>query len=266
MITRTAVRRTTQQILILGLLISIPIPTLAQPDAPMESAAGSAEEKPWSVEIAPYLWLAGVDAELTTPSGGSISSSQTFSSIASNFDAGFAGAIDLRFRRLHVFSDNTWIRLKDSSERPGPAVTSIDLTLQTAFGTVAAAYELPLPGPVGLDVYLGARWWVMSTEVTQFNGGTAIASGDAKQVWADAVGGLRVRYAITDDWRIAMTGDVGGGGSELTWMVTGSLNWMIWRHFGLTAGYRVLGVDYQANGWDVDLKQQGLLLGMVIAL
>lgn len=264
--TRDWVRRAFQQLAMVAALTSVSIPTLADTDASDAAPTGAAEEKPWSVEVIPYLWLAGMDGSLTTPTGGSISSSQSFASIASNFDAGFAGAIDLRYRRLHVFSDNIWIRLHNSTERSGPVVTSTDLVLETAFGTVGAGYELPLDGPVDFDLYLGARWWLMSTDVTQFNNSTPIASGGAEQVWADAVGGVRVRYAITDDWRIALTGDVGGGGSDLTWMVTGSLNWMINRHFGLTAAYRVLGVDYRSDGWLVDLKQQGLLLGMVIAL
>jgi len=36
-------------------------------------------------------------------------------------------------------------------------------------------------------------------------------------------------------------------------------------HIGLTAGYRILGVDYSRGGFVYDVRQSGLLLGFNFA-
>lgn len=231
------------------------------------SGAEDAAGKSWSVTVAPYLWVAGADGTLTAPIGGTVSNSQSFSQIASNLDAGFAGLIDVRYKALHVFSDNSWVKLQDSNARPGPFVTQADVTVETAFGTAAVAYALPLEWPFEVDLYLGGRWWHSTQNVTLRNAAFAVvAAGGAEQVWGDAVGGVRLLYPITDAWRVSLMGDVGGGGSDLTWMVTGTLTWMFSEHFGVSTAYRVLGVDYRRNGWVYDFKQQGFILGMMISL
>jgi hypothetical protein len=221
-----------------------------------------AEEKPWSVMIAPYLWVAGFDGSITAPFGGSVSSSQSFSQIASNLDAGFAGVIDIRYRRLHVFSDNSWVELSSSTYPSGPVIAQTDLTFETAFGTAAVAYALPLDWPMQVDLYLGGRWWHNSVDVTALTGGGGVVTGGAEQVWGDAVGGVRLFYPITPRWDVALMGDVGGGGSDLTWMITGTLSWMFTDHVGAAFAYRVLGVDYETSGWTYDVKQQGFITGL----
>ena len=60
--------------------------------------------------------------------------------------------------------------------------------------------------------------------------------------------------------------DVGGGGSDVTWQTYASLKYMVNRHFGFDVGYRVLGVDYTANGNKIEMTERGLILGMVFAM
>jgi len=66
-------------------------------------------------------------------------------------------------------------------------------------------------------------------------------------------------------WRISFKADIGAGDSDLDWNVFGGIGYMINPHFGLTAGYRILGVDYSREGFVYDLRQSGLLLGFNFA-
>jgi len=90
-------------------------------------------------------------------------------------------------------------------------------------------------------------------------------SGEAKTVWADAVVGARIRYPITDKWRVALWGDVGAGEADLDWMVYGGLTYMFNDCIGATAGYRILGVDYSDSAFTYDMKMHGLVLGLNLA-
>ena len=225
-------------------------------------ALGDEEGKrDWGIEVVPYLWLSSLDGELALPPGGTIPVSSSFSGLASNLDAGFAGSLDLRYRRWHLISDNSWVRLKMEGVPEGPILTSATLRSELAFGTVGIAYELPIDRSFALDVYLAARWWHITTEaVVEATLGPGL-TGAFSETWADAIVGGRIRYAITDRWRVTGVVDIGGGAASLDWGVFGSVGYDFNDHLGLTVGYRILGVDYSNEGFAYDMRQSGLLLG-----
>jgi hypothetical protein len=229
-------------------------------------------KRDWSISVVPYLWLAGVTGSLTSPAAGTIPFDQTFQSLASNLVIGVEGVIDLRWRRWHVVSDGSWIEFSGqqvlSPATPGPLNPTINLGLQAteAFGTAGVAYELPLPWSTAVDVYLASRWWQFTTNVSAVGNDGSSRSGGSSTVWADAVAGVRLRHAITEHWKVSFGGDVGAGGSDLTWQLYGSLKYMINRHVGLGIGYRVLGVDYQDGSVLIDMTQRGLIMGIELAM
>ena len=218
-------------------------------------------KREWSVEVIPYLFIANLTGELQVGPAGTIPVVATFPTLASNLDSGFAGVLDVRFRRWHLISDNSWVSLK-ASPAPAPPVASAAVGLALAFGTVAVAYELPLDAAYALDVYLGARWWHVNTDLDVVLAGPAGPfSGSRTVSWADAVVGARVRYRITDSWRVAANADVGGGQAKLDWSVFANVGYDWNEHFGVTAGYRIVGVDFSQAPFGLDVKQSGLLLG-----
>ena len=87
-------------------------------------------------------------------------------------------------------------------------------------------------------------------------------TGWFSETWADAIVGSRIRYAITDRWRVSAQADIGGGNASLDWSVFASIGYDFNDHVGLTAGYRILGVDYSNRGFVYDVTQNGLLLGL----
>ena len=132
-----------------------------------------------------------------------------------------------------------------------------------AFGTIGIAYELPVDRDFAWELYLAARWWHLRTTV----GLVPIlplppVSGSLQRNWADAVVGTRLRYRITDRWRVTALADVGAGGSSLTWKIYAGGGYDFNRHVGLTFGYRILGVDYKQRGMVFDIVQHGLVVGV----
>jgi hypothetical protein len=228
-------------------------------------------ERDWSVSVIPYLWLAGVTGDVTTAAGATASGSSTFQEYGSNLKIGVEGVIDLRWRRWHVISDGTWMKLEGGDTRvlqtPGPVTPILNLGVITtsAFGTAGVAYELPLKWDTAVDLYMAGRWWhFTSYELATL--GPLATSANSKTVWGDVVGGFRLRHAITEHWGVGLGADVGGGGSDVTWQTYASLKYMFNRHFGLGVGYRVLGVDYSSGGNQIDLTMRGLVLGIELAI
>jgi hypothetical protein len=223
------------------------------------------EGKDWSVDITPYAWLINVDGKVGIAGTQQFPISQTFASIRSNLEGAFAGTLDARWRRWHLLVDGSWAGLSDNvaPALPIPGPSSVDVDLDMAFGTVGVGYELPVDLGFAWDVYLGARWW--SVEV-QAQSVPALVPGLGPQTqsesWGDVVVGTRLRYAITDKWRVTFLGDVGGGASRVDWQIFGGLGYDFNRYVGLTAGYRILGVNYNRGGFIYDTTQQGLLLGL----
>jgi hypothetical protein len=217
----------------------------------------------WNVEIVPYLWLSSIDGTLGLPATGTIPVSATFDSLASNLDAGFAGLLDLRWRRWHLVSDNSWVSLGTQVAPPQGPITSSKLDSSVAFGTVGVAYELPLKKSFALDAYLAARWWHVSNDAVIDTAGPGGPFSDTlTETWADAILGARIRYRITKSWRVSAVADVGAGAANIDWSLFGSVGYDFNDHVGVTAGYRVLGVDYANRGFVYDIKQHGLLLGL----
>lgn len=259
-----------------ALLWSLPLPAGA---ASWEWATGPSVmdeegQRDWSVEVIPYLWLAGISGRLGLPDGtGTIPVDADFGAVASNLDAGLSGLLDVRFRRWHLFSDNFWVKLggKQQVEVPGlfPPLTTVEAKLDSsvALGTVALAYELPLKRSFALDVYMAARWWHVTngaklTFETSGPGTPGPFTGEITETWADAVAGLRWHLAITEKWQVSASADVGAGAAKLDWSVVGSVGYFFNHTVGMTVAYRVLGVDYSNDGFVYDIRQQGLLLGL----
>ena len=170
-------------------------------------------EKDWSIAVMPYLWPAGVTGTVTTPTGATASGSQTFQGYGNNISIGIEGVIDLRWRRWHVLSDGTWIKLHGNSTvnppTPGPGNPVVDLGIITtaAFGTAGVAYELPLKWKTAVDLYMAARWWHYTNYVL-VTAGPFARTGNSKSVWADVVGGFRLRHDITEHWGVGLGADV----------------------------------------------------------
>ena len=84
----------------------------------------------------------------------------------------------------------------------------------------------------------------------------------SSRAWADPVAGLFIRNDINDRWFVELTGDVGGGVSIVSWQLYGAVGYNFARWFGLFAGYRLLGVNYDRDGFLFKVITQGLLGGL----
>jgi hypothetical protein len=75
---------------------------------------------------------------------------------------------------------------------------------------------------------------------------TEEVSESASKTWVDPIIITRLSADIKDKWLFQLRGDVGGFGvgSDLAWQVQAYAGFRFTKLFQLTAGYRILSIDY----------------------
>jgi hypothetical protein len=86
-----------------------------------------------------------------------------------------------------------------------------------------------------------------------FPAGTYEVSENASKTWFDPILITRLTADIKDKWLFQFRGDIGGFGvgSDFTWQLQGYAGYRFSHLFQLTAGYRILSMDYD-KGVDID--------------
>ena len=233
------------------------------------SAAGSEEpkkEKDWEVTFTPYVVIAGISGQLSLgPVDKSIGIG--FEDLLGSIQGMMMADLTLRYKRVGVIADGLWVTEHFSHPTGNQVYLARDVDLSAALGTGAVFFRFrPMKG-LELDPYMGSRWWRVSTQI-EFRGSglpqplwPPPLNVDITPTWADFVVGARLRYNITDRWYVQSIADVGGGSSKVSWQyyLGGGFGFTDW--FGLDLGYRIVGVDYQKDGFEFDAKVHGFQIG-----
>jgi hypothetical protein len=93
-------------------------------------------------------------------------------------------------------------------------------------------------------------------------GGADPFEADGVQKWADVVFGLRVNYDLTERWYVQTFGDVGGGASKVQWQAYAGAGYSFVDWFGLQAGFRIVGVNYNRDDFKFKVNTQGFNFGL----
>lgn len=247
-----------------ALLIGAVLLMLTAPPALAESSAADTED-PWAFTLEPYLWVAGIEGK-TGSDQAPTAVGTTFVDLLEHFKIGAMGAVSARYKRFGIIADGNYVKVEDNVPLRFSGITGItdvDVTAKVAFGTAAAFFRFrPMDG-LTLDPYVGARWWFLEVPLAFNPGGPRIAP---ERAWADFVAGLDLNYDITERWFVESAFDVGGGTSKVTWQVYGGTGYNFKEWFGLSIGYRYIGVDYDKDGFLFDATLHGLLIGFKFRL
>lgn len=252
-------------------LFSVPLSTHSQA---LESApsvtntlptVGSAS--PWSVDLVPYLWIAGYDGTFGLPGlPADIPSIRTESTVESTAHISAAAmlAAQLRYRDFGLFLDGAWLQLKADGESPTPSYSGAEVKTDFAYGTAAFSYRLPSLGHLRSDVFAGARIWYASMDIELLPGTSPGLSASSSRTWADPILGASVRYDFTRHWFANILGDVGGFGvgADIAWNVFGGVGYQFTSWFSASIGYRYLHEDYNQDNFLMNVNVHGFLVGL----
>jgi hypothetical protein len=129
---------------------------------------------------------------------------------------------------------------------PGKVFHEGDVTAKQLIWEAAGLYRI---APF-IEVGAGARLNILQTEIEArrnvFPAGTEEVSGSHNATWIDPILITRLSADINDKWLFQFRGDIGGFGigSDLTWQLQAYAGYRFTKVFQITAGYRVLSIDY----------------------
>ncbi len=123
-------------------------------------------------------------------------------------------------------------------------------------------YQGDGPTPVSVDLMAGAYYVKVSTELEIDN----VKIGDKRDSdFTDAMIGLRAYYGFTKQFGASVFGEVGGGGSELQYVVSANLVYNFTNWFAMSVGYKYWYFKYDGDEnrvRDFEQKLYGPTLGV----
>ena len=236
-------------------------PSVTNTSPPIESA------KAWSVDLVPYLWIAGYDGTFGLPGlpvdVPSVRSESTVESTA-HVSAAVMLAAQLRYREFGLLLDGSWLQLKANGDSTTSAFSGTEVKSDFAYGTAALSYQLPPLGHLRSDVFAGTRIWYASMDI-ELLPGTAPGFGvSSSRTWADPILGAHLRYDFTHHLFANVLGDVGGFGvgADIAWNVFGGVGYQFTTWFSANIGYRYLHEDYNQDNFLMNVNVHGFLVGL----
>ncbi|WP_312412932.1 hypothetical protein [Shinella sp.] len=237
----------------------------------------------WALQITPYMWATGLDGDISPfRRAPTLSVEKSFSDVID--DLNFGGFVNIwgRYDRFVLSGDVMYVNTTDSKatgplqalQIPGiaaiPAGARIDADVDTRefMATLQGGYRVIDTPELSLDALGGARFWYISNDVSvtaSYPGlGRISASHEESFGWVDPVIGARLFVNLTDKLSIQGQIDIGGFGvgSDLTWSALATVNYTFTDNLSVSAGYKVLDVDYEHDGHVFDTRLSGPVLGL----
>jgi hypothetical protein len=154
--------------------------------------------------------------------------------------------------RWAITTDFVYMNL-NQEVTPGTLIHSGEVGAEQFVWETAFLYRL---APF-LELGAGGRFNNLQTDIdirrNVFPAGTLEVTGSASKTWIDPIIIARLSADIKDKWLFQLRGDVGGFGmgSDFTWQLQAFAGYRFSRVFQVSAGYRILSIDYD-KGSDSD--------------
>ena len=247
----------------LTIALSVLVFFLACPLAYTQDSPSSGEA--WEFEVIPYLWLVGIDGDVTVK-GRRASVDVGFGDLIDYLDFGGMLHLEAGKGKWAFFIDPTYSKL--SVDR-----TLIDVGSELALVELGGVYrfaDLSLgkdeKRALSFQALAGGRYNYLEAEVDIFG----LLGAKRSQNWVDPLVGVRIVGALTEKLSFRVRGDIGGFGigsaSNFTWNVVTALGYQLSRRIALGIGYRILDVDYDKGSglrlFEYDVTMSGPMVGL----
>jgi hypothetical protein len=245
--------------------------TLAIAPAILALAAREARAQ-WTAT--PYVWAAGLDARVSLNGTQVINQHIAFTELVEDVDVAAMLRVEGRFGRFGAMLDLFYIGMSTANDAvrlpngvAGTLASEIGMTVLDA----TASYALQR-GASDLAVFAGTRVLVERTQLdltVPTSPGTTLTHSASERDWQpNAIVGLQFRRRLTSKLSMDGRGDIGSGGTRLTWSAGSEMIYAFdaGERFALRAGYRRLVIDYEEQEpVQASLTLSGLVTGFRIA-
>jgi hypothetical protein len=232
------------------------VPALsAQPASP-----SPASSEGWRFKVVPYLW--GSDFKGTLGIGNrSADVDASFLDILRELNFAFMGTVEAGRDRFVSAANLDYLDLSDKHATPGPLFSGVNAVQKSFLLGSVAGYRVVGSDAAFLDVLGGIRFWHIKGELDFHPGVLPGFNLDGSRDWVDGIFGLRGKAHLSSSWYVTGYGDIGGGGSNLTYQLLGIAGKDFGDKYALVLGYRYLNVDYNKDRFLFDTGMGGPVIG-----
>jgi hypothetical protein len=138
--------------------------TSSDKNAPPQLVTIAPTISPWDVTFTGYGWMSGIDAQMAV-NGYTASTSFGVDDILRNLDMIAMFNVEIRRGRLGGWIDGIYLDVSSGGDSPGSLLDSLDVSIQSIIAEAALFYRVWESDRGFLDLYGGARYMQMSTEL-----------------------------------------------------------------------------------------------------
>jgi hypothetical protein len=220
----------------------------------------SAMDDRWHFDVAPYVWMSGIQGDVSAGRLPSVPVDASFSDIMDNFDLGLQGRFEARKNRFGLGADLVWMNLGLPVVQTQVADFTVDFRQLVVEGI--GFYRVASGGrpdnPAHLDVLAGVRYTMARTRLSEDSASGADYDSDFQDLsWVDALAGVKARAPLGSRLAILARADIAGFGSNVTWNLEGDLAFLASPHWTIGAGWRYVDIDYD-EGEGIERRQLAL--------
>jgi hypothetical protein len=250
----TVMKRARLLVYLMMVILLILPETYAQSTAPPGSSEG------WQFQVIPYLWGSSFEGRVGIGDR-SADVDASFRDILRELNFAYMGAFQASRDRFVTLADVIYLNLSDERATPGPLFSGVDAFQRTLIFQPAAGYRIVGSEAAFVDVLGGIRFWHVNGELRFATGLLPGVDIEGNRNWVDGIFGLRGRVRLSPAWSINGYGDIGGGGSNMTYQILGTARAELGKHFAIVFGYRHLKVNYNKDAFLFDNAMSGPALG-----
>jgi hypothetical protein len=240
--------------------------TLFAPEIFAQSSPPASPSEGWRVRLIPYLW--GPDFEGRVGIGDRMADvDASFLDIIRELNFGFMGTVEANRNRFSTLTDFIYLTLSDKHATPGPLFSGAKVSTKPFLLTSEGGFRVAGSDESYVDVLGGIRFWHIKSEL-DFDPGAVVSGLDVSdsRSWVDGIFALKGKVRISPKWYLVGYGDIGGGGSNLTYQILGAAGVDLGRRYALVLGYRHLQVNYNKDRFLFNTGMGGPVIGFAIKL
>jgi hypothetical protein len=225
------------------------------------STTPAASTEGWQFQLTPYLWGAGFKGSVGINEHVA-EADASFRDIFDELNFGFMGLFEARRDRFVTFTDLVYTNLSDEKATRGFLVSNVDAAWKSFILAPQVGYRIAGSEAAYVDALGGIRFWHVNGQLNFEGGALAALDVEGNRNWVDGIFGVRGKLNLSPAWYIRGYGDIGGGGSNLTYQLLGVAGASVGEHVAVVFGYRYLDVNYNKDRFLYDTQMQGPVAGL----
>ena len=237
--------------------------TLFAPQMFAQSTQPASASEGWRLRVIPYLW--GPDFEGRVGVGDRTANvDATFGDILRELNFAVMATVEANRNRFTSLADFIYIDLSDKHATSGPFFSGVKGIAKSFIMTPEAGYRIAGSDESYFDAAAGIRFWSVDGEIKFEPGVLNGLDISNRRNWVDGIYALKGKVRLSPKWFLSGYGDIGGGGSNLTYQLLGVAGADLNRRLSLAFGYRHLNVNYNKDRFLYDVGMGGPIVGLVI--